>query len=171
MPLSFARMATVLGLRAAVGPFAIGMCLPAMPTIAADLKASTAATQMTLTVFMPGSVGLRPLPPISICRSPFRVVQSIGASSVMVIPRAIIRDLHTGVEADRLMSLVMLVFSVSPIREQVADLGGVAGAFSRTNDLSGPDRFWRCRKHRPNSKTPPLLRAAFRVFGQANRAI
>ena len=33
----------------------------------------------------------------------------------MVIPRAIIRDLHTGVEATRLMSLVMLVFSVSPI--------------------------------------------------------
>jgi DHA1 family bicyclomycin/chloramphenicol resistance-like MFS transporter len=32
-----------------------------------------------------------------------------------VIPRAIIRDLHTGAEATRLMSLVMLVFSVSPI--------------------------------------------------------
>ena len=33
----------------------------------------------------------------------------------MVIPRAIIRDLHTGVEATRLMALIMLVFSVSPI--------------------------------------------------------
>ena len=33
----------------------------------------------------------------------------------MVIPRAIIRDLHTGVEATRLMALVMLVLSVSPI--------------------------------------------------------
>lgn len=33
----------------------------------------------------------------------------------MVIPRAIIRDLHTGVAATRLMSLVILVFSVSPI--------------------------------------------------------
>jgi MFS transporter, DHA1 family, multidrug resistance protein len=32
-----------------------------------------------------------------------------------VIPRAIIRDLHTGAEATTLMSLVMLVFSVSPI--------------------------------------------------------
>ena len=45
----------------------------------------------------------------------FRCVQGLGASSVMVIPRAIIRDLHTGIEATRLMSTVMLVFSVSPI--------------------------------------------------------
>jgi DHA1 family bicyclomycin/chloramphenicol resistance-like MFS transporter len=33
----------------------------------------------------------------------------------MVIPRAIVRDLHTGVEATRLMALIMLVISVSPI--------------------------------------------------------
>jgi DHA1 family bicyclomycin/chloramphenicol resistance-like MFS transporter len=33
----------------------------------------------------------------------------------MVVPRAVIRDLHTGVEATRLMSTIMLVFSVSPI--------------------------------------------------------
>ena len=45
----------------------------------------------------------------------FRFIQGIGASAVMVIPRAIIRDLHTGLEATRLMSLVMLVFSVCPI--------------------------------------------------------
>src|ERR1700739_2961966 len=41
-------------------------------------------------------------------------LQGIGAA-MGVIPRAIIRDLHTGAEATRLMSLVMLVFSVSPI--------------------------------------------------------
>jgi len=45
----------------------------------------------------------------------FRLLQGIGAASVMVVPRAVIRDLHTGVEATRLMSTVMLVFSVSPI--------------------------------------------------------
>lgn len=45
----------------------------------------------------------------------FRFVQGIGASSSMVIPRAVIRDLHTGIEAARLMSFVMLVLSVSPI--------------------------------------------------------
>jgi DHA1 family bicyclomycin/chloramphenicol resistance-like MFS transporter len=45
----------------------------------------------------------------------FRALQGVGAASVMVIPRAIIRDLHTGVEGARLMALVMLVLSVSPI--------------------------------------------------------
>ena len=41
----------------------------------------------------------------------------------MVIPRAIIRDLHTGHEAARLMATTMLVFSVSPI---LAPLAGSA---------------------------------------------
>ena len=42
-------------------------------------------------------------------------MQGTGAAAMAVIPRAIIRDLHTGVEATKLMSLVMLVFSISPI--------------------------------------------------------
>ena len=33
----------------------------------------------------------------------------------MVVPRAVVRDLHTGPEAAKLMSLLMLVFSISPI--------------------------------------------------------
>src|ERR1700761_2961777 len=48
---SFARNAVVLGLLSAVGPFAIDMYLPALPAIAADLHASTSATQMTLIAF------------------------------------------------------------------------------------------------------------------------
>src|SRR5215211_986534 len=51
---TFARNALVLGLVAAIGPFAIDMYLPALPTIAADLDASTAATQMTLVAFFIG---------------------------------------------------------------------------------------------------------------------
>jgi len=149
----FARNAIVLGLLSAVGPFAIDMYLPALPTIAADLHASTASTQLTLTVFfaafglcqivygpvsdmigrkpplyfglavfLAGSIGCVGAPGIGSLIA-FRVLQGVGASSVMVIPRAIIRDLHTGVEATRLMSLVMLVFSVSPI---LAPLAGSA---------------------------------------------
>jgi DHA1 family bicyclomycin/chloramphenicol resistance-like MFS transporter len=53
----------------------------------------------------------------------------MGAAACMVIPRAIIRDLHTGVEATRLMSLVMLVFSVSPILAPLTGSGLIA-AFS-----------------------------------------
>src|SRR5215475_9597485 len=142
---TYTKNAIVLGLLAAVGPFAIDMYIPALPTIAADLKATTAATQMTLTAFFVafgvcqvvygpvsdmvgrkaplyfglafftiGSIGCGAAPSIGWLIF-FRFVQGIGASSVMVIPRAIIRDLHTGVEATQLMSLVMLVLSVSPI--------------------------------------------------------
>jgi DHA1 family bicyclomycin/chloramphenicol resistance-like MFS transporter len=45
----------------------------------------------------------------------FRFVQGIGAAACAITPRAIIRDLHTGIEAAKLMSTVMLVFSVAPI--------------------------------------------------------
>src|SRR4051794_21179502 len=141
----FARNALILGLLAAIGPFAIDMSLPALPSISADLAASTAATQMTLTfyflgfglsqilygpasdmlgrkvplyfglgVFIVGSVGCGLAPTIEYLIA-FRLLQGVGAAAAMVIPRAVIRDLHTGVEATRLMSLVMLVFSVSPI--------------------------------------------------------
>ena len=140
----FARNALVLGLLSAVGPFAIDMYLPALPTIASDLHVSTSATQMTLmaffvtfglsqlfygpaadvfgrkpplyfglVVFILGSIGCQMSVGIGGLIA-FRAVQGLGAAAVMVIPRAIVRDLHTGVEATKLMSLIMLVISVSP---------------------------------------------------------
>lgn len=145
MKSDFLKNAITLGLITAVGPFAIDMYLPALPTIAADLGASTAATQMTLMVFfitfgvaqiafgpISDMVGRKPplyfglvvfaIGGIGAGFSPtiewlifFRFVQGIGAAACMVIPRAVIRDLHTGIAATRLMSTIMLVFSVSPI--------------------------------------------------------
>jgi multidrug resistance protein len=144
MASSFTRNAVVLGLLSAVGPFAIDMYLPALPAIAADLHATTSATQMTLiaffvsfglcqivygplsdvygrklplygglTLFILGAIGCAFSATIGWLIA-FRFLQGIGAA-MGVIPRAIIRDLHTGAEATKLMSLVMLVFSVSPI--------------------------------------------------------
>ncbi len=144
MTASFTRNAVVLGLLSAVGPFAIDMYLPALPAIAADLHATTSATQMTLiaffvsfglcqivygplsdvygrklplygglTLFILGAIGCALSPTVGWLIA-FRFLQGIGAA-MGVIPRAIIRDLHTGAEATKLMSLVMLVFSVSPI--------------------------------------------------------
>ena len=139
------KYAVVLGLLSAIGPFAIDMYLPALPAISADLGASTAATQMTLMVFfvtfgvaqiaygpISDTVGRRKplffgivvfaLGGIGCALSPsiewlifFRFVQGIGAAACAITPRAIIRDLHTGIEAAKLMSTVMLVFSVAPI--------------------------------------------------------
>jgi len=138
-------MAVVLGLITAVGPFAIDMYLPSLPTIGGSLHASAAAVQMSMTVFFAtlglcqllygplsdivgrkppiyaglvifliGSIGCAMAPSISALVA-FRAVQALGACAGMVIPRAIVRDLHTGPDAARLMSLLMLTVSISPI--------------------------------------------------------
>jgi len=159
MSSSYLRHAVVLGLLAAIGPFAIDMYLPALPSISRDLGTTTALAQMTLMAFfiafgvcqivygpVADMVGRKPplyfglsvfaLGGIGCGLAPsvewlifFRFVQGIGAAAGMVIPRAIIRDLHTGIEATRLMSLVMLVFSVSPILAPLTGSGLIA-AFS-----------------------------------------
>lgn len=141
----FLRNAVILGLLSAIGPFAIDMYLPALPSIGADLGASAFSVQMSLlifflsmgfgqlavgplsdmygrkaplyaglAVFAIGSVGSALAPTIESLIA-FRFLQGLGASAGMVVPRAVVRDLHTGTEAARLMSLLMLVFSVSPI--------------------------------------------------------
>jgi DHA1 family bicyclomycin/chloramphenicol resistance-like MFS transporter len=139
------RIAVVLGLLSAVGPFAIDMYLPALPSIGGDLAASPGAVQMTLLIFFLtigfGQLLVGPLadmfgrkPPLYVglamflagsvgaALSPtvewlilFRFIQGLGACAGMTVPRAIVRDLHTGTEAARLMSMLMLVFSISPI--------------------------------------------------------
>lgn len=141
----FLGAAIVLGLLSAIGPFAIDMYLPALPTIQQSLGADVGAVQMSLMAFFI-SVGVGQLvygplsdmfgrkPPIYFGLSLFalgsigcamapdihslilcRFVQGLGACAGMVVPRAIVRDMHTGNDAARLMSLLMLVFSVSPI--------------------------------------------------------
>ncbi|MCX5515978.1 Bcr/CflA family drug resistance efflux transporter [Kaistia algarum] len=153
MDRSVLRFAVVLGLLSAIGPFAIDMYLPALPSIGADLKADNTAVQMSLmafflslgfgqlvygpvsdmvgrkpplyfglALFMVGSIGCALSPSIDVLIA-FRFVQGLGACAGMVVPRAVVRDLHTGAEAARLMSLLMLVFSVSPI---LAPLSGSA---------------------------------------------
>ena len=150
------RPALILGLLAAVGPFAIDMYLPALPSIGADLGTSVAATQMTLTaffvsfglaqlvygpladqvgrkpplyaglaIFIVGSLGCAVAPSIDWLIAS-RFVQGLGAAVAMVVPRAIIRDLHTGTAATRLMAMIMLVISVSPMLAPLAGSGLIA---------------------------------------------
>lgn len=150
MKTSFFRQALVLGLVSAMGPFAIDMYLPALPSIGQSLEASMGSVQASLMSFFialglgqivygPASDMLGRKPPLYFSLSLFavgsigcalapdiqtlialRFVQGLGASAGMVIPRAIVRDLHTGVDAARLMSLLMLVFSVAPILAPLA---------------------------------------------------
>ena len=139
------RPALVLGLLSCIGPFAIDMYLPAMPDIGADLGASVPQMQGTITayfiafglaqliygpwadqagrkpplyagiaIFLLGSVICTFAPTVGWLLLG-RAVQGFGGAALMVVPRAVIRDLYTGPAATRLMAAVMLVISVSPM--------------------------------------------------------
>lgn len=148
-----ARIAIVIGLLGMVGPFSIDMYLPALPLVAAELGASAQAVQYTLSAFFaafgvsqlvygPLSDRLGRKPPLYLGVAIFvvgslacafaptvpalvaaRFFQGLGAATVMVVPRAIIRDLHSGPEATRLMAMVMLVISISPMLAPLAGSG------------------------------------------------
>lgn len=149
----FFKNALVLGLLSAIGPFAIDMYLPALPSIGQSLGVPMSAVQGSLmaffislgigqllygpisdmvgrkrplyfglTLFAVCSIGCALAPDIE-SLIVLRFFQGLGASAGMVIPRAVVRDLHTGNDAAKLMALLMLVFSVSPI------LAPLAGSF------------------------------------------
>ncbi len=152
----YLKMALILGLISAIGPFAIDMYLPALPDIGQSLGAEVGQVQLTLTVFFlalgsgqllygPVSDMVGRKPPLYFGLGIFvlasigcaltadvqtlialRFIQGFGAAAGMVIPRAVVRDLHTGTEAARMMSLLMLVFSVSPILAPLAGSGVIA---------------------------------------------
>ena len=150
MQSSLFRHALVLGLVSAIGPFAIDMYLPALPEIGHSLSADIAQVQLSLTVFflalglcqllygplsdhfgrkpplyfglalfVVGSIGCALAPDIETLIV-LRFIAGVGACAGTVIPRAVVRDLHTGVEATKLTSMLMLVFSVSPILAPLA---------------------------------------------------
>ena len=156
MTIGLFRAALILGLLSSVGPFAIDMYLPAMPAIAADLGASISATQNTITayfiafglgqliygpwadqagrklpvyvglgIFIAGSLACAVAPTIGLLVAG-RALQGLGGAVLMVVPRAVIRDLHTGPAATRLMALIMLVISVSPFLAPLAGSGLIA---------------------------------------------
>lgn len=150
---SLARPALVLGLLSCLGPFAIDMYLPAMPVIGDALHASPQLMQSTITAYFlsfgmaqmfygpwADQAG-RKLPLYAgiamfvigtiLCMTAKsstgliagRFVQGMGGAALGVVPRAIVRDMFTGVDATRMMSKIFLVFSVSPM---LAPLAGSA---------------------------------------------
>lgn len=139
------RNALSLGLVALSASLAINIYVPAFPMIAADLRVSVPQVQFSLVGFLLGlAVGQNIYGPLSDRfgrRAPlcigimlfaitsigagcansiealvvWRVAQGIGACAPIAIPRAIIRDLHTGPRATRMLALVLLVMSASPL--------------------------------------------------------
>ena len=140
-----ARLILVLGGLAAVTPLTIDMYLPAMPQIADRLDTGSSQVQLTLTAFFVGlAIGQLVAGPLSDAfgrRRPLlvglvayvvisagcalapsiwgltglRLLQALGVATVLVLSRAILRDLFSGDELARKFSLLMLVTGLAPI--------------------------------------------------------
>ena len=144
------RHAVILGLLIAVGPFAIDAYLPAFGSIAAEFATDHGVVQLTVLCFVitmaagqviygpiSDAIGRKPPVYVGLCLFVlgsigcalagdvdslllWRLLQGLGASAGMVLAIAIIRDMHTGVEAARLLSTAILALSVSPILAPLA---------------------------------------------------
>jgi DHA1 family bicyclomycin/chloramphenicol resistance-like MFS transporter len=127
-----------------LGPFAVDTYLPAFPNMQASLHASQLQVQQTLTAYMLafavmilwhgalsdafgrrkiilGALAIFAIASLGCAWAQsietlwaFRVLQGISAGAGVVIGRAIVRDLHSGPPAERLLSLVTMIFSIAP---------------------------------------------------------
>ncbi|MFC4858084.1 multidrug effflux MFS transporter [Actinophytocola glycyrrhizae] len=139
------RIILVLGALIALGPLTIDMYLPALPALGADLMASEAAVQLTLTGTLVGlGLGQLVIGPLSDAlgrRKPLivgtavhivasllvlvapnvlvlgllRTLQGVGAAAAAVVAMAVVRDLFTGRAAATILSRLMLVMGAAPI--------------------------------------------------------
>ncbi|MBX6354387.1 MAG: multidrug effflux MFS transporter [Micromonosporaceae bacterium] len=136
---------TILGALTAVGPLSIDMYLPAFPRIADDFDASAAQVQLSLTACMVGLGGgqllagplsdrwgrrrpvlvgvaayavtsvLCALTPSIEALVGLRVVQGLAGSVGVVVGRAVVRDLYSGVAAAKYFSRLTIVFGLAPV--------------------------------------------------------
>lgn len=139
------RLIVILGALSAFAPLSIDMYLPALPQLGRDFGASASQTQLTLSACLLGlALGQMLAGPISDAlgrRRPMligvacytlasllcviapsvgvlallRFVQGFAGAAGIVIARAIVRDLYTGIDAARFFSLLMLVNGSAPI--------------------------------------------------------
>lgn len=139
------RLAVILGALTAMGPLAMDMYLPALPTIAREFGTDVATVQVSLTMYFAGiAIGQAFYGPLSdaVGRKPalyfgllvfiassigcawaesvralvaFRFLQALGGCAPIVIPRAVVRDHFDQLESIRMLSVLMLVFGLGPI--------------------------------------------------------
>lgn len=135
----------LLGALGGLTPLAIDMYLPAMPSIARDLGSGVEGAQLTVSLFMAGfaigqlfygpladSLGRKrvlvvglllfvlaslgcalvsSLPVLLV----LRFVQALGGAAAAVVVNALLRDLFSGMELVRAMSLVMMTMTLAPL--------------------------------------------------------
>lgn len=138
------RLAILLAALAMLGPFSIDTYLPAFPEIEGSLDASALQVQQTMTAYLlafatmilwhgalSDALGRRIVILVSLvvfvfasfgCASAhsiqylwaFRIIQGLSAGAGIVVGRAIVRDLYAGPEAEKLLSLVTMIFAIAP---------------------------------------------------------
>jgi DHA1 family bicyclomycin/chloramphenicol resistance-like MFS transporter len=139
------RLVVILGGLSAFGPLSIDMYLPSLPSLSRELQSSASATQLTLSACLLGlawgqviagplsdSLGRRrPLlvglaayilasllcavaPSVSLLIV-MRLVQGAAGAAGIVIARATVRDLYSGIAIVRFFSVLTLVSGLAPI--------------------------------------------------------
>ena len=128
-----------------LGPFSLDMYLPSLPDIGRSLQASTLEVQLTISSYLFGSavgqifygavsdrLGRRPVllwalvfysiitTACAVASSvavliTLRFVQGVGVAGIMVLARAIVRDISSGVRAGRELSLMGSITGLAPI--------------------------------------------------------
>src|SRR5438477_1709845 len=135
----------------AIGPLAVDMYLPAMPTLQKEFAVDASRVQHTLSAYLlglaVGQLGFGPIADRFGRKAPLvgglviftlasagcvvagsigqfvllRFAQALGGASGMVVIRAVIRDRFDEIQSARVLSLMMLVMGAAPI---LAPLGG-----------------------------------------------
>jgi MFS transporter, DHA1 family, multidrug resistance protein len=143
--IQYYRLALILGALTAIGPLAIDMYLPALPTIAREFGTVASVVQSSLASYFIGiAVGQAFYGPLSdrLGRKPilylglalfmlasigcaraesvdaliaFRFLQALGGCAPIVIPRAVVRDHFDQAGSVRMLSVLMLVMGLAPI--------------------------------------------------------
>lgn len=159
-----AGLVLVLGLLMTANPLAAGLFLPGLGVIVHELGTTTAGGQMVYTGFLLGVAGgqllIGPLSdatgrrPALLCGLALlaasaaasaaagsievlvatRVAQGLGAAAVVVVARAVVADLATGVAAARAYSILMSVIAAGPFAAPILgaaalQLGGWRASF------------------------------------------
>src|SRR6478752_7202354 len=142
-PGSFA-LTSLLALLTGIGPLSVDMYLPSWPEMARLLNATPAQVQLTISVYLVGfglgqviygplsdrhgrkpvlmgAIALFVLASVICTVAPSievlivaRTFQALGGAGMMVLPRAIARDMHEGVYVAREMARMAAVMALTP---------------------------------------------------------
>lgn len=134
-----------LGVLTAFAPISIDMYLPSLPNISKSLHSDPAQVQLTLATFMFGmgigqliygplsdrygrrkplliGIAIYSLSSLGCALAPriealigLRLLQALGGAAGPVIARAVVRDLFSGAEIARVLSIMTLVMGAAPI--------------------------------------------------------